>query len=57
MKKCSAVIPRRLYLRPRVSASCRKLLVAHYRSRIALIDKLLDDIARLYGTRTPRAGA
>jgi hypothetical protein len=57
MKKCSAGTRRRLYLCPRVSASCRKLLAAHYRSRIALIDKLLDDIARLYGIPTPRAGA
>jgi hypothetical protein len=57
MKKCSAGIRRRLYLRPRVSRSCRKLLVAHYRSRIALIDKLLDDIARLYGIPTPGTGA
>ncbi len=45
--------PRSLYLHPAISKPCIELLMNHYRSRIALIDQLVDDIGRLRGDRIP----
>jgi hypothetical protein len=38
---------------PDISKPCIELLVGHYRSRIALIDQLVDELAQLRGSRIP----
>jgi hypothetical protein len=46
--------PRGLSLCPTMSDSCMELLASHYRSRIAMIDQLVDEIARLGGDQPKR---
>jgi hypothetical protein len=45
MRKPATGTPRSLYLCPDFSTPCIDLLVGHYRSRIALIDQLVDELA------------